>query len=133
MIKQILKYCLIISVFFLPSLANEKINQCLKNNNCAFIVWGGMTSNTAMSFVVLKQTWITFSQQDKDELKTILQAKIIEAKNNPDKFNNLPPNAPIYKKVNDNISSIRSYSVILSGTKNNSGVLMLDNEIIKNW
>jgi len=94
---------------------------------------GGATSDPTMSFVILKQTWITFSQQDKNELKTILQAKSMEAKNNPDKFNNLSPKAPIYKKVNNNITNIHSYSVILSGTKNNSGVLMLDNEIMKNW
>jgi len=133
MIKQIFKYYLVIGFLYLPLLANEKIDQCLKRNNCIFNVMGGATSDPTMSFVVLKQTWISFSQQDKDELKNILQAKIIEAKSNPDKFNDLNPKAPIYKKANNNISSIRSYSVILSDTKNNSGVLAFDNEIIKNW
>ena len=117
----------------LPLLANKKIDQCLKKNDCIFIVIGGVSSDPTMSFVVLKQVWISFSQQDKDELKSVLQAKIIEAKNNPDKFNNLNSNSPIYKKVNSNISTIRAYSVILSGIKNNSGALMLDSEILKNW
>lgn len=94
---------------------------------------GGFSSDPTMSFVVLKKSWITFSEKDKNELKSILKSKIDEAKSNPDKYNELSPSAPVYKRVNGNIKTMRSYSVVLSGSKSSSGALMLDNEIMKNW
>ncbi len=113
--------------------ANEKINQCLKQKNCMYTIMGGFSSDPTMTFVVLKKNWISFSAKDKADLKLALKTKIDEARKNPDKYNTLNPSAPVYKRVNNNIRNMHSYSVILSGTKSSSGALMLDNEIMKNW
>jgi hypothetical protein len=112
--------------------ANVIIDECLKKHNCDFLVWGFATPDPAMTFVVLQDDWIKFSEQDKNDLRNILKQKIIEAKKNPNKYNTLNPSAPIYNKVNQNIVNMSSYSVILSGGKNN-GALLMDNEILRNF
>lgn len=112
--------------------ANVIIDICLKKHNCDFLVRGSVSPDPMMTFVVLKADWIKFSKQDKNDLRNILKQKIIEAKKNPDKYNTLNPSAPIYNKANQNIVNMSSYSVILSGGKNN-GVLLIDNEILRNF
>lgn len=112
--------------------ASVIIDKCLKKHNCDFLVWGFVTPDPAMTFVVLKTDWIKFSEQDKNDLRNILKQKIIEAKKNPDKYNTLSPSAPIYNKVNQNIVNMSSYSVILSGKKKN-GALLMDDEILINF
>lgn len=112
--------------------ANSTIDQCLNKQNCKFIVFGSVSDDPKMTFVVLKSAWIKFSDKDKNDLRNILKQKIIDAKRNPDKYNDLYPSAPIYNVANQNIMKISSYSVVLSGKKKN-GALLMDNEILKNF
>ena len=131
--KDFLKLCVVTSLLVGNLSANEKINQCLKQKNCMYTVIGGFSADPSMAFVVLKKSWMSFSEKDKSDLKQALKIKINEARKNPDKFNGLSPSAPVYERVNSNIRNMHSYSVVLSNTKSSSGALMLDNEIMKNW
>ncbi len=111
---------------------NVIIDKCLEKHNCDFLVWGSVSPDPSMTFVVLQDDWIKFSEQDKNDLRNILKQKMIEAKKNPYKYNTLSPSAPIYNRANQNIMNMSSYSVILSGGKNN-GALLMDNEILRNF
>jgi hypothetical protein len=112
---------------------NIKINDCLKEKNCKFIITGAATEDPKMSFLVQEKTWKVFTVLDRNDLKRILKAKITEANQKPDKYIHVSKKAPSYERLKRNIENMRSYSVFLSYGKNTKGNLQLDQEIMINY
>lgn len=112
---------------------NPKIDKCLKTKNCLFFVFGSMTVDPKMSFLVMDKLWKTFDEKDKADLRAILKQKINEANSDPDKYIDIPKNAPLYNVIKPNIKNMRSYSIVLSHGKTSKGDLKIDEEIMVNY
>ena len=112
---------------------NDKINGCLKAKSCKFIITGAATEDPRMSFLVQEKIWKTFTHLDKNDLKRILNLKISDANEKPDKHVRVSKKAPSYDRLRKKIENMRSYSVFVSYGKDTKGNLQLDEEILVNY
>jgi hypothetical protein len=110
--------------------SNQKIDNCLKANECVFQLRGEATANPLMSFIVVEEIWASFSEKDKDDLRALLKKKIEHAKAKPAAYTSVPVSVPFYRKALDDIRNTKSYSVLLSRGQSPSGALYVDKEIL---
>ncbi|MCX5804443.1 MAG: hypothetical protein NT010_00035 [Proteobacteria bacterium] len=129
---------LIVSLIFIAhATASEritpKIRKCLKEKECRFVVTNPSTPDPKMSFLVLDKVWKSFHDGDRDHLREMLNKKIREANDKPEKYVRVSKKSPSYDAFLNNIKNMRSYSVLISYKKSRSGDLQQDEEIMVNY
>jgi|SoiMethySBSTD1v2_1073268.scaffolds.fasta_scaffold808632_3 hypothetical protein len=97
------------SAFAQQAPSNQKIDNCLKTNKCIVQLRGEATANPVMSFIVAEETWATFDEKDKSDVRLLLRQKIEQAKTQPGAYTEYPNFRPI---LSQGVGEHQEYEVV---------------------
>ncbi len=105
------------------------VESCLRARQCEIIILGALTPSPAITFVVYKNLWSSWSFADRATILAHLAQEALKARKNPEKYTNIPKSAPVYPRVVAAIQKLSQYSIMLSESDGNKSALRLDKEI----
>ncbi len=98
----------------------DPVTECLRTRQCVITVTGALTNTPAMTLVISRSVWSNWSPEQRTAVRAKLGSEALKARSQPERYTDIPPKAPAYRKVLATIQTLDRYTVMVSDTDGRS-------------
>lgn len=109
--------------------ASDPVTGCLRSHQCVIQVRGAGIARPAMTLVVARGVWNSWSDEERRAAKARLGREAALARKHPERYTDVPVFAPAYQRIVDATRNVRQYSIVVSDTDGRTRPLQISAEV----